>query len=68
MKITEVEIGKHYLLDEPEGNDVQTEVYLKKIRKSILGNVYTLHFVKDDETLEIYPPMAEAMNFHEIKR
>lgn len=68
MKITEIEVGKHYLLDEPDGNNAQTEVYLKNIRKSGVCDVYALHFVKDDETLEVYSPIVEVMNFHEIKK
>lgn len=66
MKITELKVGKHYLLDEPEGNPAQTEVYLESYRWSVVGKIYLLHFVKDDETLDIYPAMANEMVFHEI--
>ena len=66
MRIEELEVGKHYMLDEPEGNNEKTEVYLESYRQSVVGKIYSLHFVKDDETIQIYPPMAKAMTFHEM--
>lgn len=62
MNITEIELGKHYLVDEPEGNTNKSEVIIKEYNKK--SDMYYIEFVKDKETIPIPGFAVRTMNFH----
>ena len=68
MMITDLEIGKHYLLEELEGNPERLkEVYVKSARNTPLGVIYSLHFVEADSTLDVSPGIWKHMVFHDME-
>lgn len=67
MKIDELEIGKHYLLDDLEGNDSQAEVYIvEPAKQSTFGPQWNIHFVQENETLP-FTVTTNMMVFHEME-